>query len=536
MAGQTRAAQAMHRWGRLTLVAVLGASGLAGCSDDKDDLGPIADATVADASTPRDGGDMMDARVDGGDLDASDGAPSDGAAADTGAADASDAALDAMAASDGAVAGPVLASASAQQSGRFGGDLVLNLAGTRGLGDIVAVTIELLGAQQNTIGSPQTVPLDAPITVEMDGGPAGGSVVLPGLLTRYPDVVSVRVTLVDDRGALSSPLELTLSRQPVLALGDPCDPALTDNRCGTGLGCKGADGGTTCQQGEAPTLQRVGYYVDDLGARILFEGSDPDRDVIGYTVRFFDAEGSALSVDLDGDDSTPGRTEFTGSIPAQTGPAFFGSFIPTDVFTSQVASVRLTVGDDADLRSIEIAAERSEAPARGLDATCDPRGFNRCAEGSVCAQLGDSSRCVLPGDAQVAACDAAIVLDPARGVDRVRGAVRASLWDPPAGCSPAQPKQPDRLVKLVLTSPARRVVLSTDHPYTGLDTELYLLESCGAAPRLDRCAADQPGTLRDPQAVLILTNLAAGTYFVVVDTFPSPEATSESFELTVRTE
>jgi hypothetical protein len=85
----------------------------------------------------------------------------------------------------------------------------------------------------------------------------------------------------------------------------------------------------------------------------------------------------------------------------------------------------------------------------------------------------------------------------------------------------------------VLAEPAAKVVLSTDHPFTSMDTTLYAMNACNADPALAWCADDQPAGVDAPQrAVLTLRNLDKGEHFVVVDSFPSM-LRGAAFELSV---
>lgn len=527
-------------------MCVLLAASLAACADDKDTPPSVGDASVeaghpdasADASTnlpdASDAGSQMDARLpDTGTViedaslpvDSSEAGSSDAAMADDSATAGDGAAADAGLHGDGGLG---VLTASALQVGRFGSDLRIFIGASRALNDVVAVRVELFDGQAAALGTVRVLPLDTPVTL----GEGSASVLLPGVFDRYPGLQTVRVVLVDDTEVQSAPSQVAVEHQPVRMTGESCDVNLVHDRCAIGLGCKGLPG-PFCKEGEAPTLSRAGYYADRLGNRILLEGQDPDFDAVGYRLRFLDAMGQAVSVQLPGDDMTPGAAsnEFTGTIKDRNGMGFFVAIEPSIEFVDGVASVEVTVFDQGDRVSAPLTVARSTAPERGLDASCDPRGFHLCPEASVCSGAVDQAHCRSVDDAERAACDAALVLTPSMGVNRVRGSLGVSLWEPPTGCSSGQPGEEDRVVKLVLASPAASVVLSTDHAYTGFDTVLYLLNSCASAPRLAWCVADQAGG--NPKAILTLTDLPAGEYFVVVDSFPSVEQVSTTFELSV---
>jgi len=532
-----------HVWpARLPALAlVLGAS-LVGCTDDTKGSAPENEAGT-DGSVSADAG-ANDARVDlDADAGRNDAAPIDARATDDAAtlvdaAPPGDSALteDANSTHDaaadtgalGGVGAPTLTSAVARQVGRFGGDLRIEVGVLRGERTVVAVQVELFNGQHVSLGAPSTVALHALI----EGSTGDSYALFAAIFERYAEVSTVRIALVDELGALSDAQEKAVERQPVLDSG-ACDDTFVLNRCATGLGCR-EPAPKSCLPGVAPALSRLGYYVDSLGPRIIFDGSDGDADVVSYRMQFFDANDAPVAINHDSEDSTPPVTETTGTIAAQTDTSFFVRLLPSDVLIQEVTGVRVSVLDSADRPSNVLLATRSEAPTRGLGATCDEHTFNQCSDGGTCTDFGDQHRCASPSEAQASACLASLVLNPGGGVTRVRGSLRSSLWDAPPGCSMAI-NQDDSVVKLVLNDQASRVVLSTDHPYTGFDSVLYLLSSCSAQPTLARCNADQSMPL-DAQAVLTVLNLPAGEYYVVVDSFPSPEDTSDTFELTVSLE
>jgi hypothetical protein len=361
-------------------------------------------------------------------------------------------------------------------------------------------------------------------------------VVLAGLFERFSNVSSVRIALMDEVGGLSPSTDVAVTLQTIVSLGGACDDTFVENRCGAGLGCKPASVGATkaCNAGVAPQLGRLGYFVDELGPRIVLEGTDVDADVTGYRIQFYDAQDAPVEIDHDIVADTPPVSSVTGSIPVQEDNTFFVRLLPSEVLVEQVARVRVSVTDSVDNRSNVLVADREEAPEHALGTTCDVRMFNRCSDGGSCVDTGDQDRCLQATEAKTSACTAALVLSPSSGgAARVRGTLTNSLWDAPQGCSPYL-NQGDRVVRLVLTDPALRVTLSTDHPYTGFDSVIYVLSSCTATPQVDRCNAPTPGSAA--RSVLTLQNVAAGEYFVVVDSHRSPDDTSDTFELTATVE
>jgi hypothetical protein len=97
----------------------------------------------------------------------------------------------------------------------------------------------------------------------------------------------------------------------------------------------------------------------------------------------------------------------------------------------------------------------------------------------------------------------------------------ASLWDSPDGCSTNDPKgRPEGVVTLRLAERANRLTLTTAQPGTTFDTTLYLLVDCsGSSIDAYGCSDDAPGLQGASQ--LVLTDLPAGDYLVLIDSFDS---------------
>jgi hypothetical protein len=209
----------------------------------------------------------------------------------------------------------------------------------------------------------------------------------------------------------------------------------------------------------------------------------------------------------------------------------------------------LTVSDlanltsDAKVQTINdqnVTAGSTGAPTRMLGQPCDARAFDRCAANSVCTlptPTATAPTCLSTTTARSRACSAAATLDPFKGIMQVRGEIKEpSLWDAPDGCSTASPKyRPEAMVKLSLTRPVSKVVLSTSNPYTSFDTTVYALARCDAVPTDVWCADDQSGTSTSNRAVLELTGnpLPAQDYYIVIDSFPGGTGTTFQIDVTV---
>lgn len=452
---------------------------------------------------------------------------------------------------------PTLTTATAKQAGRFGFDLRVDVTATDPDKDITSVSISLFDKSNAAIGTERIVPLDTPIAM-----PTGNSsVTLTGVLEQnLTDFGLAKVTLVDGRMVRSATVDATIATQPVLADGASCDATFAANRCATGFGCKGTGSATKCSAGVAPTLSKVGYFKDDpaLPPRIVMEGSDPDGDVATYTVRFLNDSNAEVPYDLDGDPTTPSVATFTTTVGSTDGATdFYFRFTPSDDFVTTVSKVGIKVSDGratGNTSAEKISESIKAAPSKTSGAVCDLHGFDFC-KGTVQAPLvcsatsATAGSCKAVSTARMAACASATTIRPTgNGSYSATGKLGlSSLWDAPEGCSSAK-NQPDSVIKLLLDSPATKVTLTTNVPFTSFDSDLYLIQKFDQAPSLTDprtpssadlwCQADAytDGSPSGRQPTLVLNNLAAGDYCVVIDSYPWLEAPGELFQLNVTVE
>lgn len=480
----------------------------------------------------------------GGDDAGGSGVESDGGAGgDDGGADGeSDGAAPEGDGGSAVVAGPpVLNAASFKQVGRYGHDVRIDVAATSGGKDVVAIKLRVFNAEGGAValdadgdgtaeGSEVRLSLASPIE---EGGTSGESYALiPGLLRSDAALGQAEVTVLDAEGAESETLVVSFEAQPLLPSGEPCDRSYADNRCEGSLGCKGADGEAVCSDPEAPTIERVGYFDDGLGGRLLVSVTDPDDDIASFTVFFRDAENKPVNIDTDGDqvpdsDSFSYDAEYSG----REGSFFARVDYPAEI-TAAAEYVAVIVTDASDLTSEPSVVKKAAATLVANGRACDTRTFNRCADASVCVP-GDTAPngvCMTKTDARDEACAAAQVLDPAQGVTSVVGTIGGpSLWDATSGCRDNKGRS-EAIVKLTLSEAASRLVLSTANGTTNFDTVLYLLDGCGGTPKDSWCS--DGGSTTSWGDTLTLTNVAAGEYFVVVDSF-NVWTSAPAFELTV---
>jgi hypothetical protein len=529
----------LGRTKRSAMALVLaGASFAAACGGgDEDPAETDAGQVEDDASTP-DGHDATVAEEEAGALD--DGGTTQDSQPVTTPEDAgSDAAA--------ATKAPTLKSAQFRQVGRNGEDARIDVLGQAGSSSVLAVKLQVVDAAGETVpvldvdgdDKLDAVSFELPLVTPMAGKTTASYVELPRLLTQNASLHHVLVTLVGEDLATSVELGAAFETQGVLAQGEACDATYVENRCGAELGCKGTPT-ATCKPGEAPSVARVVYFNDaEDGPRVLFTGADVDGDAKSYRLEFYsDTLGKTpVSIDLGG-----GAGEANSMSSAlDDGASGADVFVRLDVsadFAMLVKSVGVVLKDAGGRESGTPKVAAISTPQRvSSGGTCDIRGFQSCLTGLVCTagSAPPAGKCQALTTARTNACKDALLLDPANGITSVRAQVTyPSLWNAPAGCSTNDPKgRPETLVKLVLAEPAAKVVLSTDHPFTSMDTTLYAMNSCDAVPALKWCADDQPADVDAPQrAVLTLSNVDKGEHFVVVDSFPSM-LRGTAFELSV---
>jgi hypothetical protein len=444
---------------------------------------------------------------------------------------------------------PVLDSAMARQSGRFGADLRVDVTGTDIDGDTVAVRLSVFAkggtpvnlGDSNHDGKSDPGPIEVALTMALSGDEDASSyVVVRDLFAANNGLERVEVALVDATRLVSATVSADITKQAVLGNGEICDATYADNRCADGFGCKGTVP-TVCMPGEAPKVVKAVYYVDDLGTRVLIDGTDADLDVQRYSLEFLSSTGNPVLIDTDGDtNAVPDASKFEGAAKAVwDGTKFFVRLDQGETFSDQVAKVRVTVIDRGGLASVAVVAAQIPAPVRSSGQVCDVRTFDRCASNTVCysSNAGKNYSCLPTSTARAKSCGSALTLTPMDGTGSVRGSIASpSLWEAPAGCVGGSDSgdQPEAVVKLVLNANAAKVTLSTNNAYTSFDSTVYMMSRCDGPAVLAWCS-DYAGDGESSGAELVMTDVAAGTYFVAVDSFNS-SLSGTTFQLDVKVE
>lgn len=528
-------------WARLVVCVCLG-SALSAC--------PLAGKKdSSDAGSRRDAGGS--GRVDAGGDDPD---PVEDAGRDAGVK--SDASVkDAGVSKDGGGAvltrgtTPELEDVTARQSGRYGADLRIDVTGTDIDGDSVALFVAVFGKNHTPInlgdsdhdGKSDPGPMQMPLATALPPEESAESyLVLRDLFTANAGIESVEVSLVDATNLRSDTVSADVTKQPVLGNGELCDMNYVENRCKDGYGCKGSVP-TVCMVGEAPKIARAVYYSDDLGTRVLIEGTDADLDVKSYTVEFLSSAGAPVMIDTDNDPANaPDANKFEGDVKVTwDGTKFFLRLDQGETFADLVAKVRVKVTDRGGLSSAAVTADKTPAPVRSAGQVCDVRTFDRCATNSVCysSNGGKNYSCTPTNTARTKSCGSALTLDPAMGIDSVRGTVSGpSLFDAPAGCAPGTDSgdQPEAVIKLVLSANAKKLTLSTNNAYTSFDSTVYMMAKCDGSSVLAWCN-DYAGDGDMSGAELVIADVPAGTYYVAVDSFNS-SLSGTTFQIDARVE
>ncbi len=416
---------------------------------------------------------------------------------------------------------PTLLDVSAKVIGREGRDVLVSLTGTDETRDAVGVAVRALDAGGQPVmaflvGSSDSaeVAFDAP---QLGKRAFNATAQLPDLLaTRTVDRLDV--ALFDQLGNRSESRTVAITPQPEMALGDGCDPLLLSNRCAPGLSCRGSP--PVCREGEAPQITRLGYLSTTDGSRILVEGTDPDDNLSQLLVAYRDADGEALSVDLD--ETGVSSEGFTFDARGRSsGGKFFVRIDNGPALPATVPQLAVTPVDDT-LRVGEVKTSVLEpTPLRRAGAACDPHGFDACPEEHACSPgtVGVANTCKALAGLRTGRCSTAPVLDAQNGPFVASGStVGPGAWDAPPGCVTNGPTgRPEGVVRLRLPNRVDYLTLTTQRPGTDFDTNLYLLPG--------RCPAASVGSYEwcddgaGNGATLRLIDVPAGDYLVVVDSY-----------------
>ncbi|MBL8923309.1 MAG: hypothetical protein JNJ54_30940 [Myxococcaceae bacterium] len=438
---------------------------------------------------------------------------------------------------------PSIKALKARAAGRWAQHLRVSVEGQDANGDVTGLWVKLsdergrpwLLFDEDRDGRPESAETVLPPDAPVEGVKAfTASLTFESLLADGQKVAQVEVALVDREGARSAVASATVEPGSFRALGEACDPTYVEDRCTDGMGCWGTP--ATCREPSPPTVDRAAYLRNVFGPRVLVEGRDPDDDVAFMKVAFFNLAGQPVRLDLN-NDGVPDSAEHEVDVRGRSaGGRFFVELQSAPGFEATVVQVVVTLRDSGGRTTPPKTLQLAHPPQRGRGQSCDPRGFDACITDYSCTPgvEGASNVCVSSVTARTQACQAAPVLEPQKGPATLRAALKGtSLWDPPAGCAANDPRgRAEVVVKVVLAAPATKLTLTTARPGTGTDTILSVLSACNEPARLAPLACNDDGP-KTSASTVVLTNVAAGEYLVVVDSWAQ---TSGYFELEARAE
>lgn len=302
-------------------------------------------------------------------------------------------------------------------------------------------------------------------------------------------------------------------------------------------------------ENRAPTLEAAEMILvgDDL--RIDVTGMDVDGNVNQVVVNFYDAGGL---IDLYGT-GAPTELNTLFAIPL-TDPAPSGASFTAGAWLRSVPNDMRTqlgeflVGRNANMARVILLDTLAGASAPMM-VPLVPASFvgfgdacslsERCSSGYVC---GPSNTCVASPEAMALCTSARDAMLPAFTDEAVTVRLSGStgiddgLLDPLSGCVTLEESRgPESIYEVDVATGPFDLLVSTDLPVTGrTDTVVYVRSDCGD-PSSELACNDDLGP-SDVQSQLELMDLAAGTYFVVVEQVlgARPERGSHAVEITAR--
>jgi hypothetical protein len=462
-----------------------------------------------------------------------------------GGAGGGSAVTDRKTADGGVVFKPELTEATAQVAGRTGRDLRISIKGKDRNLDAVAVWVRLLDAQGMPLPALDTNrdglgdSSEGSLTLEGKkwvGEVVTGGATVRGVFAAGMGPAEVAVSLVDATSERSGEQVLKVGEQTVRARGETCDPLFLASRCQPGLGCRGMP--AVCDEGLAPQIGRMAFYrTAGGGPLILIEGTEPEDDLSNVRFEFQNAQGQAISIDSDGDGMPDLRSFEQDALGLAVDGAFFLRMQSGEGLDQQVPKLVAIPRDGAGHTGMPKVVSPTAIPVRGSGQACDAKGFDVCGPNLTCSPglIGaTNNRCAGASTLRTSQCSGATVLVATESGAKARGiAEGGSLWDAPAGCSTADPTgRPEGIVKVRLSQRANKLTLSTVGAGTNFDTTLYVLPSCAAESKdAMACSDDVPAAAGASR--IVLTDLPAGDYLVIVDSF---DLMGGAFELTATVE
>lgn len=193
--------------------------------------------------------------------------------------------------------------------------------------------------------------------------------------------------VVDSPGIVTEPTyRLNVRFVPTLDEGAACDPDGATGVCDSGLYC--AWEALTCAKNNAPTLEwadatfRFGGGGD---ARVRVRGTDPDGNLAGMAIRFFDENGERVQV------SGLGELYTAFDASARQATEFSWDRVLNRLSSRYPAarSVEVELVDGAGARSNAVELEFGVPADAATGESCDPDGWiATCGEADLCQVYG----------------------------------------------------------------------------------------------------------------------------------------------------
>jgi hypothetical protein len=332
--------------------------------------------------------------------------------------------------------------------------------------------------------------------------------------------------------------KLNVSIKPIRAMGENCDPTGAADVCASGLICTPPTGTThTCTMGTAPTLAKAELIVTDDpnaadpgSAWLYISGSDPDGDITGISAVWKDASGNVLGM-------TSGPSPITVPAPGVSFTAMpLGLTLTTmngDAGNVIASSLDLQLFDSLGHMSslVNVTPLQIKNLTQSCSATIDAP--DQCRHELVC---GSGNTCQA-GTAETAACTGATTVTPGTPVSDTIAASSADQFE--GSCFYTPRAGGEKVYKVTVAAPtsgqtghdviASTVGTGTFDSTTMVDTYVYIRSTCADPSSEVACNDDTSSS--EYRSTATGLNLAAGTYFVFVDT--SSAGTGPNFTLNV---
>jgi hypothetical protein len=306
----------------------------------------------------------------------------------------------------------------------------------------------------------------------------------------FPEIVAVRASVVDAEGLRSEPVAAEITEIDRPALGEACDVERLFDECVDAAVCDRVT--ALCIPDTPPTLSTVAASRVEPGMyRFVITGSDPEGDVTHYELTFIDSRDADVPCDLDADgvaDAVDIPVRFTTPVEGET----------TFETTTEVTFVDELWGDDL-------------TPATAVGFRVELVDAGRGQSASLFARWPDPAVEACAGELPALTSGVSVTGEPSGTTSLFRGSCGGN--------------GPEVVYRLELAELAD-VTITTDLPGTEGDTVLYVRSECGNADSELDCD-DDAGVTRSLASVLELTALAAGRYYVFVDSY----STGEPFEV-----